>query len=203
MSRHARALIPVMLLLAIPAFAQAQQSDPTVRPTTALKSMPLPSPGPLTISSLSPAGATIGSRSRERVPAAAYQYARADWEFGRAWLGAIIGTGIAYIGDLVIHYNTDFSKGNMMLNEKDSAGEITYNVLLYGGITPYYAMRGVHGVTPYTGSKLGSYALGAVGSILGLFYWTERGEVQDVEAAVVLTGLTALGAQLGYHIFSK
>jgi hypothetical protein len=161
-----------------------------------------PSPGPLTlsISSLGLGNADISSHSR--VPAAAaYQYSRLDWEFGRAWLGAIIGTGLAYISDLVIHYDNDFSKANMMLNEKDSAGEVTYNILLYGGISPYYAMKGVHGVTPYTGSKLGSYALGAVGSILGLFYWTERAEVQDGASMIVMTGLTALGAQLGYHIF--
>ncbi len=202
MSRHARILIPAILLLTLPATAHAQQADLTANPTAALKSLLAPSPGPLTLSTHSLATIDAGIRSRRRAPAAAaYQYSRPDWEFGRAWLGAVIGTGIAYIGDLVIHFDNDFSKGNMMLNEKDSAGEVTYNILLYGGISPYYAMKGVHGVTPYTGSKLGSYALGALGTILGLFYWTDRGEVQNAAAIFVTTGLTALGAQVGYHIF--
>jgi hypothetical protein len=133
--------------------------------------------------------------------AAAMQFHRPDWEFGRAWLGALIGTGFAYVADLIIHNQTDFSKGNMLLDEEPGYGEVVYNVLLYAGIPPYYSLGGLEKVIPRMGSRWGGYLGGVVGSLLGLAYWTDQGDVRSFRGGIVMTALTALGTQLGYHIF--
>jgi hypothetical protein len=129
------------------------------------------------------------------------QFHRPDWEFGRAWLGALIGTGYAYIFDLVIHSQTDFSKGNMLLDEEPGYGEVVYNVLLYAGIPPYFSLGGLEKVIPRMGSRWGGYLGGVVGSLLGLAYWTDQGDVRSFRGGIVMTVLTALGTQIGYHIF--
>ncbi len=202
MPRNARVLLSVALLLVLPVTALAQQTDITLDRPPALSQILTPAPGPLTLSAQSPNRITsLINREASAPAAAAYQYSRPDWEFGRAWLGAAIGTGLGYTFDLIVHYESDFSKANPFLNEKSSGGEVTYNILLYTGLGSYYAMKGVHGVTPFAGNKWASFAGGAVGSLLGLAYWTERGVVQDASSILVTTGLTALGAQMAYHLF--
>lgn len=202
MFRSTRLLLPVALLAIAPAAVHAQQPEQVRAGTPALQTLLMRSPGPLAIAALSTDEAGwISVEATGMPPAPAMQYYRPDWEFGRAWLGAVIGTGLAYTFDLIVHYESDFSKGNMFLNEKGSGGEVTYNILLYSGLAPYYAMKGVYGVTPYSGNRWGGFAGGVVGSLLGLAYWTDRGEVQDAAGMIVMTGLTALGAQIGYHLF--
>jgi len=127
-------------------------------------------------------------------------YHRTDWEIGRGWLSAAIGLGFAYVADLVIHYETDFSKANPMLDE-ERGGEVVYNVLLYGGLTPYYALRGVKSVHPLGGNSVAGYFSGMVGTLAGLAYWTSTDDAHDPLAILLTTGLTSILTVIGYHAF--
>ncbi len=134
--------------------------------------------------------------------AAMYQgwYHRTDWEIGRGWLSAAIGLGFAYVGDLLIHYETDFSKANPMLDE-ERGGEVVYNILLYGGLTPYYALRGIKSVHPIGGNSVAGYLSGLVGTLAGLAYWTTTDDAHDPVGIILTTGLTSIFATIGYHAF--
>jgi len=158
-------------------------------------------PGPLSLLSRGSGESPLLVDVSPPASAPMMQYGRADWELGRAWLGAIIGTGFAYVADLVVHYEGDFSKGNMFLNEKDSAGEVTYNILFYGGLAPYYSLKQLRAVRPLGGNSWAGFFGGVVGSLAGLYYWTDRGKVQDAPGIAVMTGLTALGTVIGYNFF--
>ncbi|MFO7768227.1 MAG: hypothetical protein R6W82_04630 [bacterium] len=151
---------------------------------------------------ISAPGALLPGTALEAASGAPYQgyYHRIDWEIGRGWLSAAIGLGLAYVGDLLIHYETDFSKANPMLDE-ERGGEAVYNVLLYGGLTPYYALRGVKSVHPLGGNSVAGYLSGAVGTLAGLAYWTTTGDAHDPVAIILTTGLTSIFTTIGYHLF--
>lgn len=199
-----RVTIAAALLISISANAHAQQSIVTTSPIT--KSLDLSSYtlGPLTLAARTPSPALpikFALKGGERDPAMRQMaYQRIDWELGRAWLGTVIGFAYAYIGDLIIHYESDFSKGHYLLNEEKN-GDNVYNVLLYGGIPPYYAMRGIRSVNITKKNSLGSYLFGLVGSIAGLAYWSNIGDQESLTGFAVYTGLTTIMAEIGYHIF--
>ena len=132
-----------------------------------------------------------------------YGIGAADWEVGRAWLGSLVGLGYAYIGDLLVHYQTDFSKGNMFLNEDNGSGEVVYNVLLYGTFAPLFSLRSLRQVNPWYGNPTGGYLGGVVGSMAGLAYWTHLGKVNNAAGILVTSGLMAIGTTLGYHLFRR
>lgn len=200
-----RTLIISTLLISISAAANAQQAAVADPPKTEIRtSLSFSAPGPLAMAASAPVYSLIGSRApagtRSAAPMKQFGYRRLDWEFGRAWLGTVIGFAYAYIGDLIIHYEFDFSKGHYLLDE-DKTGDNVYNVLLYCGIPPYYAMRGVRSVNIMQKNSLGSYLCGLVGSVAGLIYWTNTGEERSLAGFAAYTGMTALFANIGYHIF--
>ncbi len=198
-------LLAATLLISVPLTARAQQTAEAKVPVrTPLISLTLSHAGPLTLAAATPARPAL----REVLPGYGhpsvamkqYGYRRLDWELGRAWLGTLIGFTYAYIGDLIIHYETDFSKGYYLLDEKNN-GDNVYNVLLYCGIPPYFAMRGIRSVSIMRKNSLGSYLSGLVGSVLGLIYWTNTGEKRSIAGFAAFTGLTTLCAHIGYSIF--
>jgi hypothetical protein len=132
-----------------------------------------------------------------------YGVGAADWEVGRAWLGSLVGLGLAYAGDQLVHYQDDFSKGNMFLNEDNGSGEVVYNVLLYGAFAPLFSLRSLRRVNPWYGNPTGGYLGGVVGSLAGLAYWTNLGKVNSASGILVTSGLMAIGTTLGYHLFRR
>ncbi len=202
MKRTLPLLVTALIILTLPAHSAAQTPMPVRPDVPSLQALLTSTPGPLTLAThTTGSGILLLGRSTTPRPVAAMQFHRPDWEFGRAWLGALIGTGYAYIFDLVIHSQTDFSKGNMLLDEEPGYGEVVYNVLLYAGIPPYFSLGGLEKVIPRMGSRWGGYLGGVVGSLLGLAYWTDQGDVRSFRGGIVMTVLTALGTQIGYHIF--
>lgn len=209
-----RTLLITILLTSLPAAVSAQQAAVSNPPVTAQKvNFALPIPGPLAMAAAAPAPSIPGNMTpvnrRSSVPMKQYGYSRIDWELGRAWLGTLIGFAYAYIGDLIIHYDFDFSKANWLLNEGQDdvlekpvkRGEVVYNVLLYGGLPPYFAMQGIRSINITRKNSLGSYILGTIGSLAGLIYWTNTGELYSLKGVAAYTGLTALFSNIGYHIF--
>ena len=69
-----------------------------------------------------------------------YGWRRTDREIGRAWVGSMIGFFFAWVADLAIHQEYNFSKANWLWNEgtdnKVQNGEVVFNILLYNGLTP-------------------------------------------------------------------
>jgi len=200
-----RTFLAATLLLLLPLTARAQQAAEAKVPVrTPLISLALSHAGPLTLAAATPARPVLKEvlpgYGHPSVAMKQYGYRRLDWELGRAWLGTLIGFTYAYIGDLIIHYETDFSKGHFLLDE-ESNGDNAYNVLLYCGIPPYYAMRGIRSVSIMRKNSLGSYLTGFVGSVLGLIYWTNIGEQRSLAGIAAYTGLTTLCASIGYSIF--
>jgi hypothetical protein len=130
-----------------------------------------------------------------------YGYGNPDMQLGRAWLGSLIGLASAYAGDLLIHYEGDFSRGNMFLNEDNGSGEVVFNVLLYGGLAPMFSLSGLRVVNPWYGNRTGGYLGGVLGSLAGLAYWTKLNDVTSAQGILVTSGLMALGTVLGYNIF--
>ena len=199
-----RITVAAALLVLISANAQAQQSIVNAPPVTRSLDLASYTPGPLAMAARAPSpalpinAALPGGESNRTMRQMAYQ--RIDWELGRAWLGTVIGFAYAYIGDLIIHYESDFSKGYYLLNEKKN-GDNVYNVLLYGGLPPYYAMKGIKSVNISRKNSLGSYLFGLVGSIAGLAYWTSLNDEESLAGFAVYSGLTTILADIGYHIF--
>ena len=197
------AFVLAVILIPCAVHAQSVTAPPAgaEAPAAGLRMATWNVPGPLTLLSRGSAEFSLPADISPSPSPPMMQYSRADWELGRAWLGAIIGTGFAYVADLVVHYESDFSKGNMFLDEKDNAGEVTYNILFYGGLAPYYSLKQLRSVRPLGGSSWGGFLGGVVGSLAGLYYWTDRGKVQDAPGIAVMTGLTALGTVIGYNFF--
>ena len=205
MKHLSRTLIILAFLTSIPAAVDAQQASGANPSLTVHKtSLTFPTPGPLAMAASVPVYALPVNISLAGVRSSAsmkqYGYQRLDWEFGRAWLGTVIGFVYGYIGDLIIHYEFNYSKGHYLLDEKKD-GDNVYNVLLYCGIPPYLAMRGVRSVSIMQKNSLGSYLCGLVGSVAGLIYWTNTGEERSIAGFAAYTGMTALFAQIGYHVF--
>ena len=199
-----RVTVAVAFLISISANAHAQQSIVTTTPVTQSLDLSFYTPGPLALAAIAPSPAlpinVALQRGESDLAMRQMAYQRIDWELGRAWLGTVIGFAYAYIGDLIIHYESDFSKGYYLLNEKKN-GDNVYNVLLYGGIPPYYAMRGIRSVNITKKNSLGSYLFGLVGSIAGLAYWSSTDDEESLVGFAVYTGLTTILADIGYHIF--
>ena len=199
-----RVTVAASLLISISANAHAQQNIVSTPPVTQSLNLSCYTPGPLALAARAPSPVLPinAALQREKSDLAMRQmtYQRIDWELGRAWLGTVIGFAYAYIGDLIIHYESDFSKGHYLLNE-DKNGDNVYNVLLYGGIPPYYAMRGIRSVNITRKNSLGSYLFGLVGSIAGLAYWSSTDNEESLAGFAVYTGLTTILADIGYHIF--
>jgi hypothetical protein len=127
-------------------------------------------------------------------------YRRTDWELGRAFIGSALGLTAAYFFNQIIHYESDFSKGNPLLKQ-DRNGEVVYNVLLYGGISPYFALRGIQSVRPYGGNPTAAYFSGVVGTLLGMVYWTSTDTPLSVPGIAVTCLLTAITTTIGYNRF--
>ncbi len=199
-----RVSIAAALLISISANAHAQQSIVTAPPVTQSLDLSSSTPGPIALAARAPSPALLINAAMQRgesdLAMRQMAYQRIDWELGRAWLGTVIGFAYAYIGDLIIHYEFDFSKANYLLNE-DKNGENVYNVLLYGGIPPYYAMRGIRSVNITRKNSLGSYLFGLAGSIAGLAYWTSTNDAKSLAGFAVYTGLTTILAEIGYRLF--
>ena len=209
-----RILLTAAIILSAPLTAGAQQESVSGNDPGSLKAkLALATPGPLAMAAALPAPLlsvyAAPSFESAAIPARQYGYRRVDFELARAWLGTVVGFAYAYIGDLIIHYEDDFSKAHYLLNE-DKNGDNVYNVLLYGGIPPYYAMRGVRSASIMKKDSLGSYLCGLVGSIGGLVYWTslyEEGEdLNDDKKKLLMgfavySGLTAILADIGYYLF--
>jgi len=199
-----RVTFAAAMLSSIPANANAQHSIVTTPPIIESLDLSFYTPGPLALAARVPSSALSINYTlqRETSDLAMRQmaYQRIDWELGRAWIGTIIGFAYAYIGDLIIHYESDFSKGHYLLNEKQN-GDNVYNVLLYGGIPPYFAMRGVRSVNISKKNSLGGYLFGLVGSIAGLAYWSSTDNAESLVGFAVYTGLTTIMTDIGYHIF--
>ncbi len=113
---------------------------------------------------------------------------------------------------MVIHQEFDFSKANWLWNEQTSGrtdqtsnkvqnGEIVYNVLLYCGLTPYYAKKGMQAASPVKGNGLATFLCSLAGGLIGMAYWTELDNLYDVRGFAAFTGLSTLGAFLGNRIF--
>ncbi len=194
-------LAPIVLLLTFSLPTQGQESVVTPSGSASLLGLRVTPLWMATRYSLS----DVISASNPLAAPAPMQYGvgAADWEVGRAWLGSLIGLGYAYVGDLLVHYQTDFSKGNMFLDEDGSSGEVVYNVLLYSTFAPLFSLRSLRQVNPWYGSKTGGYLGGVVGSLAGLAYWTNLGEVNNAAGILVTSGLMAIGTTLGYHLFRR
>jgi hypothetical protein len=204
MKPFSRILVAAVLLISISANARAQQSVIATAEVTQGPNLSIPAPGPLALAARAPYpaiginAAILSGHGDMRMRQMTYQ--RIDWELGRAWLGTLIGFAYAYIGDLLIHYEDDFSKAHYLLNE-DKNGDNVYNVLLFCGIPPYYAMRGIRSVNISRKNSLGSYLFGLAGSVAGLAYWTSTGDAESLAGFAVYSGLTTILAEIGYHLF--
>ena len=108
-----RVTVAATLLISLSANAHAQQSIVSTPPVTQSLNLSCYTPGPLTLAARTPSPplpikfALKGGERDLAMRQMAYQ--RIDWELGRAWLGTVIGFAYAYIGDLIIHYENDFS----------------------------------------------------------------------------------------------
>jgi len=201
-------LFCILLLLALPATLSAQirvpGSGPGSAPSLTLATAPA---GPLSLAARTPYAGSSLLTFRASSPAAPYQWRRGDWEFGRAWLGSIIGMFYGWVGDMVIHYDTDFSKANWLWNEGQNkrghiiTGEVVYNILFYNGLTPLFATRGVRNMSPIKGDYLKTYLTSLAGGLAGMAYWTHLNELYDWRGFAAFTGLSALGAWIGNRIW--
>lgn len=206
-----RVLLTVTLLLGSISIANAQQATSSTTPVVkARMGISTYIPGPLMLSSgiSTPItalqyGRIFTSSNPPLTPQ--YGWRRSDWEFGRAWLGSVLGFFYGWLGDLIIHYEGDFSKANWLLNEGPDGqvanGEVVYNIVLYCGLSPLYAKYGIQAVSPVKGNSTGSYLLGLAGSLIGMVYWTKVDELYSLQGFAVFTGLTTLGTFLGHRIF--
>ena len=150
---------------------------------------------------------------RGAAPAAMqYGWRRTDREIGRAWVGSMIGFFFAWVADLAIHQEYDFSKANWLWNEgtdnKVQNGEVVFNILLYNGLTPLYAKNSITRVSPVKTNGLPTYLSGLVGSLLGMWYWTDLDKrnpndnnLYDIRGFAAYTGLTTLFTFVGHRIF--
>jgi hypothetical protein len=207
-----------VILFWTPATAAQQAAGPAATPS-ALSSrlFQAPVPGPLTLSAAtSPLVRDFSSLHSGLLPgtAAARQYGwrRADRELGRTFLGSVAGFLFAWVADLAIHQEKDFSKANWLWNEgpddKVQNGEVVYNILLYNGLTPLYAKRGIMRVSPVKTNGLATYLSGLAGSLLGMWYWTEldksnpkKNAMDDIRGYLGFFGTTTLFTFLGHRIF--
>jgi len=174
-----------------------------------------PSSGLLTAAAALPPGIeTVPLQPGSRFAAAAarqYGWRRTDREIGRTLFGAVTGFFFAWVADLAIHQEYDFSKANWLWNEgtrnKVQNGEVVYNILLYNGLTPLYAKRGLLRASPVKTNGFATYMSGLVGSLLGMWYWTELDKqggsaaMEDLRGYGVYFGLTTLFTFLGHRIF--
>ncbi|MFC1559015.1 hypothetical protein ACFL39_00300 [Gemmatimonadota bacterium] len=150
---------------------------------------------------------------RGTAPAAMqYGWRRTDREIGRAWVGSMIGFFFAWVADLAIHQEYNFSKANWLWNEgtdnKVQNGEVVFNILLYNGLTPLYAKNSITRVSPVKTNGLPTYLSGLVGSLLGMWYWTDLDKrnpndnnLYDIRGFAAYTGLTTLFTFVGHRIF--
>ncbi len=213
-------LLSVLIFLSWTTIVDAQQAVDLPIGSYSLSSgiFQAPQPGPLVLSastvrtgvdfiSLRP-GAMRGT-----APAAMqYGWRRTDREIGRAWVGSMVGFFFAWVADLAIHQEYNFSKANWLWNEgtadKVQNGEVVYNILLYNGLTPLYAKNGITRVSPVKTNGLPTYLSGLVGSLLGMWYWTDldnrdpdKNALYDIRGIAVYTGLTTLFTFVGHRIF--
>ncbi|MFC1545214.1 hypothetical protein ACFL44_00815 [Gemmatimonadota bacterium] len=150
---------------------------------------------------------------RGATPAAMqYGWRRTDREIGRAWIGSMVGFFFAWVADLAIHQEGDFSKASWLWNEgidnKVQNGEVVFNILLYNGLTPLYAKNGILRASPVKTNGFPTYLSGLVGSLLGMWYWTnldnsdpDTNALYDIRGFAAYTGLTTLFTFVGHRIF--
>lgn len=210
-----RSIMPVLILLTWSGTVSAQQATETSPGYASRVGIAMHTPGPLLVAAgTSRFDLYSLSTSSEYSPPAAMQagWRRTDYELGRAWLGSVFGFFGAWIADMVIHHEFDFSKANWLWNEQTSGksnqfsdkvqnGEVVYNVLLYCGLTPFYAKRGMQLASPVKGNGLMTYLCSLTGSLIGMYYWTQLDELYDIRGFAAFTGLSTLGAFLGNRIF--
>jgi hypothetical protein len=207
--RTIRLCCVLLLLSALPAGLSAQVPVPgtglAVPPSQ--NSLQAASFGPLALAARTSTTNGIMLAGGASAPMKMYQWRRGDWEFGRGWIGSIIGMFYGWVADMAVHYQTDFSKANWLwnegLNERDQVinGEVVYNILFYNGLTPLFATRGVRHLSPLDGDFLLTYLTSLVGSLGGMAYWTHLNELHDWRGFVAFTGLSTLGAWIGNRIW--
>ncbi|MFC1628377.1 hypothetical protein ACFL3H_04600 [Gemmatimonadota bacterium] len=212
-------LLSILMFLSLTTSADAQQAVRLSGDSYALHAgyyqVPL---GPLALSA-STVRTNIGFISlrpgamRGAAPATMqYGWRQTDNEIGRAWLGSMIGFFFAWVADLAIHQEYDFSKANWLWNEginnQVENGEVVYNILLYNGLTPLYAKNGITRASPVKTNGLPTYLSGLFGSLLGMWYWTDldrrnpdENNLYDLRGFAVYTGLTTLFTFVGHRIF--
>lgn len=200
MTRTLRFAAPLVLILLLAPVASGQPT-PVETPRYSLFSGLCPTPLQMVVHDLQHPTLRMAFGEAPPTPMQ-YVYGRSDWEFGRAWLGSLIGLGFAYVGDLLIHYQSDFSKADPFLNEDDGSGEVVYNILLYGGFAPLFGLRSLRQVNPWYGNPTGGYLGGVVGALGGLALWSNEGTKESFRGIAITSGLMALGTTLGYHIFN-
>jgi hypothetical protein len=199
-TRTLRFAAPLVLILLLAPVASGQLTpDPTPRYT--LFSGLHPTPLQMVVHNMQHPALRLALGDAPPTPMQ-YVYGRSDWEFGRAWLGSLIGLGFAYVSDLLIHYQTDFSKADPFLSEDDGSGEVVYNILLYGGFAPLFSLRGLRQVNPWYGNPTGGYLGGVAGALGGLALWTNEGKKESFRGIALTSGLMALGTTIGYHLFN-
>ena len=217
MRGYAPVVLSLLLILSWTPATDAQQSVGLSSGTYSLQTDLLrpPAPGLLTSAASVPLGsATIPLQPgiRAATPfAMQYGWRRTDREIGRTLFGAVTGFFFAWVADLVIHQEYDFSKANWLWNEgtrtKVQNGEVVYNILLYNGLTPLYAKRGILRASPVKTNGFATYMSGLVGSLLGMWYWTELDKrekgagMEDLRGFGAYFGLTTLFTFMGHRIF--
>ncbi len=217
MRGYAPVVLSLLLILCWTPGIDAQQSIGLSSESYSLQTGLLrpPSPGPLTFAVTVPMGSDVHSLrpgiGATAAPARQYGWRRTDREIGRAFFGAVTGFFFAWIADLAIHQEYDFSKANWLWNEgtrrKVQNGEVVYNILLYNGLTPLYAKRGILRASPVKTNGFATYVSGLVGSLLGMWYWTELDKkggtpaMEDLRGYGAYFGLTTLFTFLGHRIF--